>query len=433
MRLLPLAAATVLAGSLYAADPQLLSMAMPDSRVMAGVNFEQAVLSPLGQFLQALTGRLPNPGFTWLTESAGFDPRWDLREILVSSNGLTGGNSIIVLSRGTFNVPKIIAAFQAGGGTIETYKGVPIVGKQDGWAFPDSTLAINGNVDSLRAAIDRMSAPASINSTLAAQVNQLSTTEDAWFVSMAPLSEFQQKPSAVTGDAGPFAIIAKVQQSSGGVKFGANVAISLQAVSQTDQDAAALAAVLKSLPALVQMGGSKRQVPDVAALLQSLNVTTEGHVTKISMSVPETQIEEAMQAANAGQPPPSKPPDAPVRAQPFVRDQTTPVEQSVPPSAASVPERIRVGSNVQKAKLLQHSEPVYPPLALQARISGVVHLNAVIGKDGTVRKLTVASGHPLLVPAAMEAVKQWVYAPSLLNGQPVEVVTQVEVNFNLEQ
>jgi protein TonB len=76
---------------------------------------------------------------------------------------------------------------------------------------------------------------------------------------------------------------------------------------------------------------------------------------------------------------------------------------------------------------------VYPPLAKEARISGVVRLNAIIGKDGTVQDLTIASGHPLLVPAAMEAVKQWVYQPTLLNGQAVEVVTQIEVNFTLSQ
>ena len=82
---------------------------------------------------------------------------------------------------------------------------------------------------------------------------------------------------------------------------------------------------------------------------------------------------------------------------------------------------------------VQQPRPVYPPLAQEARISGVVRLNAIIGTDGTVQNLTVASGHPVLVPAALEAVKQWVYAPTLLNGQPVEVVTQIEVNFTLSQ
>ena len=97
------------------------------------------------------------------------------------------------------------------------------------------------------------------------------------------------------------------------------------------------------------------------------------------------------------------------------------------------PQRIPVGGNVQQAKLVRQPRPVYPPLAKQARIQGVVKLNAIISRDGTIQNLTVLSGHPLLVPAAMEAVKQWVYAPTLLNGEPVEVVTQIDVNFTLSQ
>jgi protein TonB len=107
-----------------------------------------------------------------------------------------------------------------------------------------------------------------------------------------------------------------------------------------------------------------------------------------------------------------------------------PVKQEVKPAT---PQRIRVGGNVQQAKLVRQPKPVYPPLAKQARIQGTVRLNAIIGKDGTIQNLTVISGHPLLVPSAMEAVKQWVYAPTLLNGEPVEVVTQIDVNFTLSQ
>jgi protein TonB len=88
---------------------------------------------------------------------------------------------------------------------------------------------------------------------------------------------------------------------------------------------------------------------------------------------------------------------------------------------------------VQSAKLVRQPRPNYPPLAKQARISGVVKLSAVIGKDGTIRELQTISGHPLLVPAALEAVKQWVYQPTLLNGEPVEVQTQIDVNFTLSQ
>jgi periplasmic protein TonB len=86
---------------------------------------------------------------------------------------------------------------------------------------------------------------------------------------------------------------------------------------------------------------------------------------------------------------------------------------------------------VQQAKLIMQPKPVYPPLAKQARISGVVHLSAIIGKEGNVVNLAVISGHPLLIPSALESVRQWVYQKTLLNGEPVEVVTQIDVNYTL--
>jgi protein TonB len=91
-----------------------------------------------------------------------------------------------------------------------------------------------------------------------------------------------------------------------------------------------------------------------------------------------------------------------------------------------------VGGNVQSARLINQPKPVYPPLARQARIQGTVRFNAIIGNDGRIANLTLVNGHPLLVPAATAAVKQWVYNPTLLNGEPVEVVTVIDVNFTLQ-
>jgi len=108
-----------------------------------------------------------------------------------------------------------------------------------------------------------------------------------------------------------------------------------------------------------------------------------------------------------------------------------PPKVEVPKAAA--PQRIRVGGNVQKANLIHQPKPIYPPLARQARISGTVKLNAIISKEGTIEELTVISGHPLLIPSALDAVKQWRYKPTLLNGEPVAVITQVDVNFTLSQ
>lgn len=90
-----------------------------------------------------------------------------------------------------------------------------------------------------------------------------------------------------------------------------------------------------------------------------------------------------------------------------------------------------VGGKVQEAKLLQRVLPVYPSLAKQMRIQGTVNLRSIIAKDGTVQYLEVLEGHPFLAKAALEAVRQWRYQPTLLNGEPVEVVTTIAVNFRL--
>ncbi|MGH9720293.1 MAG: M56 family metallopeptidase [Bryobacteraceae bacterium] len=100
-----------------------------------------------------------------------------------------------------------------------------------------------------------------------------------------------------------------------------------------------------------------------------------------------------------------------------------------PPPAQ--PGQIRVGGNVQAARLRNRVPPAYPPVAKQARIQGAVRLSVIIAKDGTVKNITALSGHPQLVPAAMEAVRNWTYEPTLLNGEPAEVITVVDVNFTL--
>lgn len=105
-----------------------------------------------------------------------------------------------------------------------------------------------------------------------------------------------------------------------------------------------------------------------------------------------------------------------------------------PPPRIEAPkpvQRIRVGGNVQQANLISSPKPIYPPLAKSARIQGSVVLEAVISKMGTVENLTVLSGHPLLVQSALDAVKQWRYRPTMLNGEPVEVITTITVNFSL--
>jgi len=97
----------------------------------------------------------------------------------------------------------------------------------------------------------------------------------------------------------------------------------------------------------------------------------------------------------------------------------------------ATPQRVRVSSGVSTGLLIKKVTPNYPQLAKQARIQGTVVLQAEISKEGTIQNLQLISGHPMLAPAAIEAVRQWRYKPYLLNGEPVAVETQVVVNFSL--
>ena len=145
-----------------------------------------------------------------------------------------------------------------------------------------------------------------------------------------------------------------------------------------------------------------------------------------------------VRAAETSAAPAVPPPPAAVKETPKPAPQPPapgpPVVDTPPLSATQAPARpepLKVGGNVQEAKLIRRTTPVYPPLARQARVTGMVRVEATIGKDGKITRVAAVSGPPLLRQAATDSVRQWIYQPSLLNGQPVEVVTQVDVSFSL--
>ncbi len=119
-----------------------------------------------------------------------------------------------------------------------------------------------------------------------------------------------------------------------------------------------------------------------------------------------------------------------VRAMPVPEAPAPAAKQAAQPAPI---QRIKVGGKVQEGKLLSGPRPVYPPLAKAARVEGTVRLEAVISRDGSILGLRVVSGHPLLVQAALSAVQQWVFRPTTLNGDPVEVATEIEVTFALQK
>jgi protein TonB len=142
-------------------------------------------------------------------------------------------------------------------------------------------------------------------------------------------------------------------------------------------------------------------------------------------------------------------PDAPEPASAFVAAPTGPSvfaglqKTTIPPVPAAAPVvkpqqpapigPVRVGGGVQSAKLVFGPRPAYPHTALITRTQGTVRIQAIIGRDGSISNLQVLSGHPLLIEAARQAVQQWRYQPTLLNGEPVEVITEIDVNFTIGQ
>lgn len=107
------------------------------------------------------------------------------------------------------------------------------------------------------------------------------------------------------------------------------------------------------------------------------------------------------------------------------------ISSSAPPPKVATPQKLRVSQGVAEGNLLRKIEPQYPQMAKVAHIQGDVILAATISKSGTIENLHQVSGHPILVQAAMEAVKQWRYKPYLLNGEPVEVETTIKVSFKM--
>ena len=143
----------------------------------------------------------------------------------------------------------------------------------------------------------------------------------------------------------------------------------------------------------------------------------------VSAALPGVNLPAAGAVPNAPVPPPSTRPAAPTPAAPAP---STAAPQTQAPTIANLSKQ---GGQIQQAVLISRKEPEYPKIAKQTGAKGVVTLNATIGKDGHIKAVKVVSGHPMLQNAAVEAVKQWIYKPTLLNGTPVETETQIMLNF----
>jgi len=299
------ATATLLAvfsGALPAANPRLLNLVMPGATVLAGVNVDQAKATPFGQYVLTTLLQSQAQQLQQLATLTGFDPRQDLHELLFASTSASGNKTGLALALGVFDLAKITAAAQSAGAGAETYGGVSIIEDpqhQNGFAFLDSTLAVAGDLANVKAAIDRRTGGPTIPTALAAQVDQLSSTEDAWAISTVPPSTLRQLGAASPPAAANVQnALQTIQSASGGVKFGSMVVVTGQALAATPKDASSLGNVVQLFVNMAQL--SAAQHPEAAALAQSLVVTTEGSTVKITLSLPEDQIQQLVKPNAAG-------------------------------------------------------------------------------------------------------------------------------------
>jgi protein TonB len=156
---------------------------------------------------------------------------------------------------------------------------------------------------------------------------------------------------------------------------------------------------------------SERLHPAPAASTDLPDAPSTGRMVAPGVSVP------ALNMGTSAPPPPAPAPAPPAAA------------KSAPPTPSAAQTSVVSGGQIQAAVLVHRKEPDYPRLARETGAKGVVELMATIGVDGKVKKVTVVKGHPMLVKAASDAVLQWLYKPTMLNGLPVEGQTQVLVNF----
>jgi hypothetical protein len=281
---------------LDAADPQLLNLVMPDAKILAGVNVDQAKTTPFGQYVIGQI-QAQDPHFQEFVAETGFDPTRDLDELLVASNGTAKTAAHLTLARGAFNADSINAAAKKGGATSEVYKGVTIVENLkhgDGFAFLNGTLAIAGDIASVKAAIDRQSAASTLPASLLVAVNQLSTTEDAWGISEVPPPALKPPANAPNLPTVPPNTFQNINQATGGVKFGAQIVFNAQLLANTAPDATAVANVLQFLTNLGEM--RLQQNAQALAALKSIVISASGNTVTISASIPEAQVEALAQA-----------------------------------------------------------------------------------------------------------------------------------------
>jgi hypothetical protein len=289
--------------SLFASvDNGLLSMVPGDARIVTSIDVLQARSSDFGQYLLSKSQN-ENPDFADFVQQTGFDPRRDLQTLIFESTGPSGGaqSRFAILARGNFDPDRIMNAAKAKGATVQSYRGVELLvphenrdGHTTALAFPDVGVAIMADLNTMHQILANRATPSVLDPALQQKIDQVGSN-DAWFVSLTG-GNFLRHNVAPEKNAPPAQAMQALQSilaSSGGVRFGSTVDLTIDATARSPQDATSLEDVVRFFASMLQM---QRQKDPRAAILASAldNMTLAVHDSNLllTVSIPEKSMEQ---------------------------------------------------------------------------------------------------------------------------------------------
>lgn len=290
------------ASAAFSADSALLNLVMPEARMVAGIDVERARNSYLGKkLLEQMDTK--DSDFGKFVAMTGFDPRRDLREVIMATPDANTKNSPLILVRGVFDQSRINGFLKvAGVATSENLGGIDFYTKANskedmGFALIDSSLALAGSKDMVRAALKRRAgAGSAMTAGTYAKVQSLSRANDIWMVTSIPVAELS---NAVPGGApGPAAgmmggdAFKGIEQAAMGVRFGGETMdLTAETISKTEKDATGIADIVRFLSTMVQMNRDKPEVKAFATALDAMKLTTDARTTTLMISLPIAEMD----------------------------------------------------------------------------------------------------------------------------------------------
>lgn len=289
----------IAAAACAAADSTLLNLVMPGAKVVSGVHVEKTKASAFGKYVLARM-QSDDQNLNNFAAMTGFDPRRDLSEVVMASTSSGDESSYLVVGRGTFDRARIVGLARNAGQPVSTYHGVDLIQHKDpekinAVAFLDGGIAVMGDLESVQAAIDRRQSGAVASRALLDRVSRASAGNDAWFFTVGNPGQFLHGKlsdpnlnGALQGD-----MLQNVQEAAGGLRFGdLDVKLTAEVVARTEKDAAALADVVRFFAGMVQLNRDRGPgASQAATLLDSMQLSAQDNVMKLSLAIPEDQLE----------------------------------------------------------------------------------------------------------------------------------------------